>query len=105
VLLDIGLKKSLCLIKKGIDTMFYRVNAKWMDEDDRPEYDNPMYTQMEDERYLPNREQLISYLVDLTGHIEGSLESEIVIKPCCFATHKFYKVNDVHGREVFSNET
>lgn len=85
--------------------MFYRVNAKWMEEDDRPEYDNPKYTPMEDERYLPNREQLISYLVDLTGHIEGSLESEIVIKPCHFMTHKFYKVNDVHGREAFSNET
>ena len=84
--------------------MFYRVNAKWMDEDDCPEYDNPKYTLMEDERYLPNREQLISYLVDLTGRIEGSLESEIVIKPCYFMTHKTYKVKDFNDREVFSNE-
>lgn len=85
--------------------MFYRVNAKWMEEDDRPEYDNPEYVPMEEEIYLPDRAQLISYLVDLTGRIEDSLESEIVIKPCNFATHKFYKVNDVHGREAFSNET
>ena len=85
--------------------MFYRVNAKWLHETDSPEYEHPEYTPIEDEKYLPNREQLISYLVELTGRIENSLESEIVIKPCHFATHRFYKVNDIHGREVFPNET
>ncbi len=84
--------------------MFYRVNAKWVYEDDRPEYDNPEYIPVEEERYLPDRAQLISYLVDLTGRIEGFLESEIVIKPCYFMTHKAYKVRDFHEREVF-NET
>lgn len=85
--------------------MFYRVNVKWLHETDGPGYEYHEYTPMEDERYLPDREQLISYLVDLTGRIEGSLESEIVIKPCHFATHRFYKVNDIHGGEVFPNET
>lgn len=85
--------------------MFYRVNAKWTNKEDGPECDYPVYTPAEEEVYLPNREQLISYLTDLTGRMEYSTNSEITIKPCCFATHKFYKVNDVHGREVFSNET
>ena len=85
--------------------MFYRVNAKWQHEVDGSEFDYPEYTPVEEEVYLPDREQLISYLTDLTGRMEYSANSEIIIKPCHFATHKFYKVNDVHGREAFSNET
>ena len=81
--------------------MFYRVNAKY----DRSDYDNPEYNHVEEEVYFPDREQIISYLVDLTGRMKYSADSEITIKPHCFAVHKYYKVNDIHGREVFSNET
>lgn len=76
--------------------MFYRVNANWDAIEFDPAYDEQdRYVPVEVEVYVPDREQLLSYLADLTN-TPDIIHLNIDIKQCNFITHKIYSIHKDH---------